>query len=258
MSIHPFNGLGLSEDRRKGFWEDYSGCYSSMHQGDMPDRIVDWMESEGIIGSGRTILEIGSGPGTYSLRLAQHSDKIICLDSSPGMLARLSSSAESLGLDNTVHLLADWNTFVPEEKVDLCISTLAPTSSPESLMRMESCSKDWCASVFWVRNEGDELTARIWKALGKDFGFDERSRSPAYEWLNGNGRSPRMEIFETHVSERVPLASIVEKEAVAFRAYGVDEDIGSIVVDLLSDVTEGDEVVIEEDNSLRVVLWKSQ
>ncbi len=253
---HPFQGLGMTGDRAIGFWEDCSSTYSAVHQGDIPDRIVSRLHELGMIGKGKRVLEIGSGPGTYSIRMARLAGSVTCLDSSPGMLSRLMGNASEAGLDNIVPLLCDWNLYEPEPH-DLCISTLAPTGSPESIMRMESSSEGWCASVSWITNEGDELTARIWEALGKDYGFDARRSSPTFDWLLDNGRNPVMETMETRVRIEILMESLIEKERVAFRAYGVSEDVGPIVEELMSPHEKDGIVSTDERNSMRLIYWKS-
>lgn len=253
MAKHPFEGLGMSKEDRIGFWEEYSSAYGTMHQGDMPGRIVSRLDELGMLKG--DVIEIGSGPGTYSIPMARHASRVICLDSSEGMLRRLKASAGSEGLTNIETALGDWERHVPGSKTGLCISTLAPTSSPESLRRMESFSDGWCAIVSWIRNEGDDLTTGIWNALGKDFGF-ERGASPAEEWLRSNGRDPIVERFETHVSSSMPLDDLIEMKRCAFRAYGCEKDVGPIVKELTEPYTKDGIVRIEEDNSLRLLYWK--
>lgn len=55
------------------FWDSFSDAYSSHAQGDIPDRIVEHLMSEGILEPSYSVLEVGSGKGAYSLRLAPRS-----------------------------------------------------------------------------------------------------------------------------------------------------------------------------------------
>ena len=64
------------------FWEGISDIYSADDQGDTPQRIVDRLFDTGSVQESDCVLEIGSGPGTYSLLLAPRVRILVCMDSS--------------------------------------------------------------------------------------------------------------------------------------------------------------------------------
>ena len=72
---------GDSDDRIR-YWDEYAVGYSSYQQGFMPGRIVDWMLETGYLRSEFSVLEVGCGPGTYSLELAPKVRILTCMDSS--------------------------------------------------------------------------------------------------------------------------------------------------------------------------------
>jgi len=57
---------------------------------------------------GWTALDIGCGPGTLAIPLAQKAQSVTALDISSEMLKRLKINAEKKGLDNIQYLNADW------------------------------------------------------------------------------------------------------------------------------------------------------
>lgn len=253
---HPFDGEGLGYSDRLRFWDEYSDQYSGFQQGDIPLRVVDRLLDLGILRPGDRVLEIGSGPGTYSLELAPRVGSLTCMDTSPRMLDRLFASAEERGLTNMERLLQDWNSYVPGKGYDACMATLCPgTGTPESIMRMEGAARHGCAIVSWLENHGDDLNAEIWQRLGRDYGYGMRASTATYDWLRDNGRSPRMEILKARVRADIPIGSIVAKERSAFRSYGLEDRVEGIVMDILGpDLDEG-VLHYDVENSMRLVTW---
>jgi len=256
--IHPSQGENKSHQDMIRFWDEYSEAYSCMQQGDIPGRITDRLFDSGVLRPEDCVLEVGSGPGTYSLEMAPRVRILVCMDSSPRMLDRLMSSASARGITNIERFVKDWETYVPSKGYDTCISTLCPgTGSPESIRRMEATARRSCALVSWVRNHGDDLNARIWKELGKDYGYGFRASTAVQDWLADNGRAPEVEFFRTEVKADLHIDDIIRKEKASFEAYGVDADIDGIVRSILSDDLDGDVLHYHAENEMKLIHWDS-
>ena len=255
--IHPFQGEGLSYEQGLRFWDEYSDRYSGFQQGDIPVRIVERLVELGVLGPTDDVLEIGSGPGTYSLGIAPRVGRLTCLDTSPRMLDRLTALASDAGVHNLVRLDMDWNDVSSEKVYDTCIATLCPgTGSPASIVRMETASRHWCVLVSWVENHGDDLHADVWKRLGKDYGYGARLRSPAMEWLSSNGRAAVEEVFHTVVEADIPVEDLVARELSSFAAMGRTEGVEDAVREVLEPSVDGDVVHYRAQNSMRMVYWE--
>ena len=254
MTETPNSGLGMTGGDVVRFWNDCAGSYSAMMQGDIPARVVGYLSDRGILSPDVDVLEIGSGPGTYSIPLASASRSVACLDSSQRMLDRLSASASLQGIPNITPVLGDWNSFDPPGEYGLCIATLCPGSgSPDSIMRMERASDGWCALVSWEINHGDDMTEMVWKRLGKDYDFSVRKSTRAFDWLKDNGRDPMMERFHARIVTDIPVDELAARESEVFSAYGVDSDVDGIVRDLVG----GDSLHFNNVNTMRLIVWRS-
>lgn len=255
-TAHPFQGLGLGRTEGVKFWDEYAESYSSFQQGDIPLRIVRRLAEIGLISDDSSVLEIGSGPGTYSIPLAETAGSVLCLDSSPRMLARLDGEAANRGLGNIRTRVAEWPDPGLRERFDLCITTLCPGAGEEaSILRMEEVSSRGCAMVSWIENHGDDLNAAVWRALGRDFGYGFRGRSPALDWLRENGREPALEEFETEVSADIPVRFLAEKEDAYFRSVGMDVDTEPIIREVLGGGIEDGIFRYSARNRMRLVYW---
>lgn len=254
---HPFDRLGMSRSERIGFWDGYADSYSAFQQGDIPERIVRRLADIEFVSEDSSVLEIGSGPGTYSFPLAEAAGSVLCLDSSPRMLARLAGEAEARGLGNIRTRVAEWPDMDLEGTFDLCIAALCPgVNDGTSVRRMEELSSKGCAMVIWVENHGDDLNAAIWKALGRDCGSGFRGRSPALDWLRENGRDVVIEEFETEVSADIPVRSLAGREDAYFRSVGIDTDTEPIIRETLNDDITGDVYRYRARNRMRLVYWR--
>ncbi len=73
-----------------------------------------------------TALDYGSGTGLVTLALQPYVQRIIGVDSSPGMLAKLREKVQAMGVGNVESLLLDLATQPPpaELRVDLIVSAM--------------------------------------------------------------------------------------------------------------------------------------
>ena len=227
-NVHPFEGEKMGHGDTLRFWDDYADMYSSMQQGDIPQRVVRILSDEGYLAEDSTVLELGSGPGTYSL-LGSVCQGVDVHGTSPRMLDRLMASASERGIGNITPLLQDWGTYRTYVPFTTCMASLCPgTGTSESILRMESVSSHGCVIVSWLENHGDDLTAQVWQALGKDYGFGFRPRIPHWT-ARENGSRSRFEVRRPRIVADIRVDDSWRKIVSAFRAYGVGVDVEPIV-----------------------------
>ena len=249
MADPGFVGEGSPE-----FWDRLAGSYGSADQGDAPGRIVDRLFASGLLDPSDCVLEVGSGPGTYSLELAPRVRVLVCMDSSEAMLGRLSGALSGVPHNKVELFHQDWNAYVPRKGYDFCLAALCPGSgSPESLERMEGASRRGCAVVTWDRRVGDDLSARVLRELGVVRDGPVRGSRDAERWISETGRDGFSETFDVDVLREAPVAEVVAEETAKVRAHGIEGDVGGIVEELLG--ASGGTVRIEGRNTLRLTCW---
>jgi len=255
MKIHPLNGT-QTDGKKTGFWDVFAETYTSEPQGNMPEKIVEWLCETDILGYDTEVLEIGSGPGTYSFALAAVSKKVTCLDSSAGMLKRLKDRMDSEGVTNLETVNGDWDSFDSGRKWDVVAATLCSfLGTPDSLDKMDSLAVKHCVMVSWIRNHNDDLQDEIWAELGKEYSFSERTTDRITEILESTGRTFENREFEDRIRTRIPVAEAVKRNASTFSVFGLEDKAGKIAERIIKERSTDGIYALDVTNALRVTVW---
>lgn len=247
----------MLSERDSGFWDSVSGSYTSGRQGDAPGRIVDRLFETGSILPSDCIMEVGCGPGTYSLLLAPRVRILVCMDTSDAMLDRLFASAKEKGFSNIERFHKDWTTYSPRKGYDFCFASLLPGSdTDESMERMEGTARRGCAVLAWERLHDDDLTDRVCQIMGIARKGPSRGTEFFEDWLFQRGRDFSIDRFEIPFDENVQLEKVINAESIKFRAFGIDANVTEAVREAVADRTENEMVHSKGVNVLRMVSWK--
>ncbi len=254
---HPVDG-SLPDKGRIEFWDVFADTYTAEQQGDMPSQIVGWLTDTGIIGARRDVLEIGSGPGTYSIPMSHSSKRVSCLDSSGRMLDRLFASAEDLKIENLERIDADLNAFATERRWDVVVSSLCSgLGGLDSLDRMDSLSKGHCVMISWIVNDGDSLQSEIWSKLGRDVSYNERSTDDIVEKLESSGRKAEICEFSDVVKIEIPLEEAIRRSTGTFSVFGLEREARDVTRKILEPRAIDGIYRFEAVNRIRVSVWES-
>ncbi len=161
-----------SVDRQAEFWNkraaEYPAALADTHRKRLLDRLKHLPE-EARPGPGRSCLDVGAGTGVYSIYGAELGARVIALDVSEEMLARLDASAAGLGIKT---VLSDWRAIDPERRgwsgaFDIVFVQLVPSfRTPQDFARMEACCKGWCVYIGWGRKRVDPWLEAAFGAHG--------------------------------------------------------------------------------------------
>ena len=254
---HPFDGERFDRARRIRFWDDIAYDYEGrIMQGDIPLQIVDYLQNNGYIDNDTDGIEFGCGPGTYSTVLAPVLRELVCVDTSEKMLNILSHRCDELGIDNIRMIKQDFDEMIPDRRYDLSIATLCPGSgSQEALKRMSDFAEKVCVHVMWIENTWDNLHAKVWEKLGKNYSFEERKRTIVPDNLKAMGYEPDVLEFNGEVHWELPVDELMSREKRTFYIYDQNIDPESELREVLCDYIDGDRFSIDCTNSMRVVIW---
>jgi SAM-dependent methyltransferase len=136
--------------------------------------IFEMLDEAGFRINGSRILDIGCGPGAFSIPFAKAGAKVTALDISKTALIRLQADAKKEGVSIETIESSWWSVDIDKlglrNKFDLVFVTSTPAiKDADCLNSMMSCSKKYCYYSFFIRHTGhtpwhyEEILAKILK-----------------------------------------------------------------------------------------------
>jgi len=172
----PLKITAQNEARWRNFWNLDASYYLKEVKWEsvIYERAVDRLMKEGWIGSNDTVIDIGSGPGTFALPLAPYVRSVTALDEARGMLDQLNMECAKRKICNIMTIDANWDTFEKTPKYDLVMSALSPAvRTKEDLFEMEKISKERCCLISpcpsnWMTARNDLWTSLVGEFVPSD------------------------------------------------------------------------------------------
>jgi molybdate/tungstate transport system substrate-binding protein len=99
------------------------------------------------------VLDAGCGPGRVAIQAAKRVKKVICLDSSVGMLEECRKNCEAAGVKNVEFVLADWQEAEPGvmfPEVDVVIQSRGG-GGPSSLSQLRKAARKYAVTIMWAQ-----------------------------------------------------------------------------------------------------------
>ena len=193
------------KDRFSAFWDRMALHYP--HPFDEKTlaethEVFSLVKSKGVEIFQSTILDIGCGNGIYSLPLARDAAMVIGLDDSETMIALLTGTISSSGIQNVRPVKASWkdidiSEFGFEKAFDIVWTSMTPAiQTKKDFNRMERCSKNWCVYIGWGRKRKNALMEEGFESHGLHYGPPVGVQA-AYDILVQSGRTPSLDYFES-------------------------------------------------------------
>lgn len=141
----------MKERQFKNIWDAESKSYSIMTlmevNGTNKQLDVMPLDAEDVI------LDCGCGPGRLAIQAAKRVKKVICLDSSEGMLNECKKNCAAAGVTNVEFVLADWQETeigktIPE--VDVVIQCRGG-GGPSTFEMLQKAARKYAVSVGWSK-----------------------------------------------------------------------------------------------------------
>ncbi len=217
---------GSPWDRRADHFARKAG---GVEGGKRTQAVLNFLESEGVLTSQLTVIDVGCGPGTITLPLAKRVGRVYALDPSEKMLKILQENAAAEGVNNVEVFQERWQDIdlAPKgwsEKFDLAFASMSPgVSSAEDLGKLIESSKRYgYLSTFAGRKDRarDEIMLEVvgesWQAGGMDVIYP---LNLLYAW----GYRPSLRFFRHHRFERLEPEK-AEEELLQYLQMAVDVD----------------------------------
>ena len=137
------------------YWDKWANDFSLMRKSNDYDfgRKV-YAALSGVLTADSTMLDIGAGPGSFTIPFAQHIKSVTAIEPSKGMVEVLKENAKEAGVDN-FDIIEELIQDLPQDdssdfQFDLVAVSLVLWMFPDvwpRLLQMEQYSKGYCAIV---------------------------------------------------------------------------------------------------------------
>lgn len=139
---------------------------------------LDYLKNRGYVGQDMTVLDIGSGTGTYTIPFSRLYRQVTSLDISPAMQEEIRRQAACQGIENIRYLNCNWRDVDPEEaglaeQFDLVFCSLNPRGvcSLETLEKMNRASRGGCCLAAFAGRSQSNHGGQVQKlVLGRSLG----------------------------------------------------------------------------------------
>lgn len=180
MKISDFEKLWGEKNKdknvQKAFWNGRAEEFNLIHQKSDNNKslnaIMDFLQSKSLLNKDTKVLDIGCGPGRYSIEFAKKTEGVVGTDISEKMISFAKENAKKEQVSNVYFKVLDWEGLDIqklnwEKKFDIVFASMCPgISSKKAIENMIRASKKFCfISSFAYRKDciRNELSSIIYK-----------------------------------------------------------------------------------------------
>ena len=177
----------------------------------------------GLLTPASSVLDIGSGTGTFALAFAKHCQAITALEMDAASQHVCQKQAEQLGLTNISHQTEMWETYQPNQRFDFVFSSMCPAiCNYTELQKMESLSDHSCGVLAVTRGSYDRHRKRLMQMLDvHPAGGMTTEALWYYESLYLAGKQPEVRCWSRHFAYTLPLEEMILRNERYFEIFGI-------------------------------------
>lgn len=256
----PHNARKINDDRWERYWDNASQdyqCQTGISTVLCKD-IIQYLMHDEKLRRGDTVLDIGCGPGTYTLLFAEVAKMVCGVDMSAEMLGQLRREAERIGIYNVLAIRSKWADYIPDKRYDLVFSAFCPgVNDPMALQKMEKCSRRSCCYVSIGDGKSPQPLYQLWEKLTGDH-FSNEGYDVMYplNLLLESGRNANVRYFTANIDVSMPFGKVIDSYITYFGMFmDIDEKKKRIINEFVSERSERGIYHIKSTRSIGVVSW---
>ena len=144
------------------FWNSRAASFPRYEAGDdtYEARMLRLARENGVDFRGKSVLDVGSGSGMYTIRLAQEAASVTAVDISDAMLRILMQDAAALGICNIRPVRSDWEHFARNERFQIVFASMTPALTDDAAReKLHAYAQEQVVFIgFTQRNPSDVMT----------------------------------------------------------------------------------------------------
>lgn len=159
------------------FWNKRAANFSKNTTGGRGEqrvqKIINWLEQEGVKLAGSTVLDIGAGPGSFAVPLAKQAQEVVAIEPSDQMVALMEQYASDNQLTNIKVITDKWDEDfhlehhgLKNKKFDLVFSSMNPGISDwNTLKKALDCSEKYCYISTFAGKRHNPALEELWQLV---------------------------------------------------------------------------------------------
>lgn len=151
--------------------ENYAKNSADEKYREMQNKVFQFLEFYGVKLSELKILDLGCGPGNYTIPLAEKAAEVWALDPASSMLDILEARAKARKLNNIIYVNKGWEEICLNAegwvgKFDLVFASMTPgINNPETLEKAMRASRNYCYLSHFAGERRNNLQEILWPRL---------------------------------------------------------------------------------------------
>ncbi|NLC06608.1 MAG: class I SAM-dependent methyltransferase [Syntrophomonadaceae bacterium] len=252
-----------NEQAWRDFWDLFAEHYALRNRQSRPaaDAVVEYLVNEGVVNPESRVLDIGCGPGTYTLALAARAKQVTGLDLSESMLEMLQKEARHCGVEDRLEIApVDWREFPSEPTYDLVFAAKTPAIHDySSLMKMNQVARRFCCLVTFAGPYNFALRNQLWEHIMGQ-AIQSRAFDVQYPFniLYQAGYLPHLKFFSHRHQYQEPLAYLLKHYTCYFKIFGQEgKEVETKIQDFLMDRAQDGYCDDFIEETIAVMWWKT-
>lgn len=204
----------FDDDGWTDFWSHVSKNYRLRIQSEskMVEEITRLLQSEGAITQESVVLDIGCGPGTFTIPLARIVARVFALDPARKMLDTLLDEAQHQGLSNIIPFCQRFEETGFKREFDLTFASFSPAiRNAENLLKMHQASRGYCCLITSSGAENFRVRNELWElVLGEPFHSSAYHIIYPFNYLYSCGFRPHLRFLKSSVFYEEPVDTLID------------------------------------------------
>lgn len=251
------------------YWNHFAPKYDRVHsqtkQSPRVKKVIEILQAEDFLSPQTELLDIGCGPGNYSLPLAEICRNVTALDGAVEMCRQLKNKVEISGINNITVMNRLWEEIdldreLMVNKFDLVFASMTEAVSDFSTLEaMNQASRENCCLVFWAENGKNRARKELWELIFKepDPGYGMASVIYPFNLLYSQGYYPSIRFIDSEWSTEEPVEEAIESLARLFWLYtDISPEIKDIIARYVGEHAEDGIFTRKTEAQLGVTTWK--
>ncbi|MGM0653466.1 MAG: class I SAM-dependent methyltransferase [Bacillota bacterium] len=252
------------------YWNHFASKYDQVHSplknNPRVEEVINILQQEGFITPRAKVLDIGCGPGNYSIPLAELCSSITALDGAVEMCRQLKNNTGHLGIQNIKVLNKLWEEIDLKQenmvkKYDLVFASMTEAVSDyASLNAMINASKENCCLVFWAAAGINKARTELWQRIFNepDPGFSMSSVIYPFNLLYSLGYYPAIRFINTEWSNEETVDEAVESLSQMFWLYiDINTKVENTITQYVKENAVNGTFMRKTEATLGIVTWKT-